>query len=305
MRRTIVYILSTNYAGSHFLSLLLGSNSRAKHLGEVKMLRKYSEEGPFGPDLRLTRATVLQGIGPGNIHEAYEIIFSRLSSDITTLIDASKTVRWAEEFLDDERYDKKYIHLIRDPRALVRRYALNSYFRRVWRHRWRAFKAIPQLRTRIFFAAEPYVGSYHWLIKNQMITRFLKDHQLEHTIVTYRDLAVNTAAEVQRLMEWLKLSYEPAQLEYWNFDHIGTQKRAYEWVKEKKAQFIDLRWQSEVPAEVQRNIREDRCIGEYLSSLGLMFAENGLTRKGESSASASSAATARAAHGAAKAARGT
>src|SRR2546428_11097791 len=39
LKRTIIYILSTNYAGSHYLSLLLGSNSRSIHLGEIKRLR--------------------------------------------------------------------------------------------------------------------------------------------------------------------------------------------------------------------------------------------------------------------------
>jgi hypothetical protein len=74
------------------------------------------------------------------------------------------------------------------------------------------------------------------------------------------------------------LSYEPAQLEYWNFEHIGTQKREYEWVKEKKTQFVDLRWQTELPGEVQRKIRDDRLIGDYVASLGLRFTDDGLTR---------------------------
>ena len=77
MRKTIVYILSTNYAGSHYLSLLLGSNSRAKHLGEVKMLRKYSEEGSFGFDGRLIRGSILQGIGPENIQDAYDLMVTQ------------------------------------------------------------------------------------------------------------------------------------------------------------------------------------------------------------------------------------
>jgi hypothetical protein len=105
-------------------------------------------------------------------------------------------------------------------------------------------------------------------------------------VVTYRDLAVNPAAEIRRLMEWLGLSYEPAQLEYWNFEHVGTQKREYEWVKEKKTTFIDLRWQSELPADVQQTIPKDRLIGEYLTSLGLKFAGNGLTRNLGASADA-------------------
>jgi hypothetical protein len=286
VRKTVAYILSTPYAGSHYLSLLLGSNSRAAHAGELNLVRKEKAKKKESRECVVYGEEVLEGIGAENCDRVHEIIFSRLDPGIQVLVDNSKRVSWAQRFLGNDVFDRRYIHLIRDPRALVRRYALNSYFRKVFRHRWRVFKAIPPLRPRIFLLPESYVWSYYWLVQNRMITRFLRDNHLEHTVVTYRDLAVNPAAEVRRLTEWLKLSYEPAQLEYWNFEHIGTQKREYEWVKEKKVQFIDLRWQSELPADVQRNIRDDRVIGEYLSSLGLKFADNGLTRNVEPPAGA-------------------
>lgn len=277
MRKTVAFILSTPYAGSHYLSLLMGSNSRAIHGGELKQLRHETAKKETKECL-FNRGKILEGIGAENCDRVHDIIFSRIDPGFQVLVDNSKQVSWAERFLANDAFDKRYIHLIRDPRALARRYALQSHFRKVWRHRWRIFKAIPQLRTRICLLAEPYVWSYYWLVQNRRISRFLRDNQLEHTVVTYRDLAVNPAAEVRRLMEWLELRYEPAQLEYWNFEHIGTQKRNYEWVKEKKATFIDLRWQSELPPDVQQAIRKDRLIGEYLSSLELNFADNGLTR---------------------------
>jgi hypothetical protein len=278
MRRTIVYILSTNYAGSHFLSLLLGSNSRAKHLGEVKMLRKYSEEGSFGFDGRLTRGTVLQGIGPDNIHEAYEIIFSRLPPDITLLVDASKTVRWANEFLSDDRYDKKFIHLIRDPRAILRRNLKASSFFKQLRRRWWLFRDYPSLRPSIYFKPQEYVWSYLWLRTNQQISQFLQQHRLPHALVTYRDLATNTSEEVQRLMEHIGAPFEPAQLEYWNFEHLGTEKRSYDRVKDQKKSYFDLRWRQEIPESIQAGIAADPLINDYLRELGVRFTSEGLTR---------------------------
>jgi hypothetical protein len=289
MRKTIVYILSTPYAGSHYLSLLLGSNSRAIHVGELSRLQKTHSE-TRARECTLNRGHILEGIGRENINEAYDLIFSRIDSTIEALVDASKRVSWAEQFQTDRSYDKKYIHLIRDPRALVRRYALRTHFRKLLRQRWRVFKAVPQSRPRILFLAEPYVWAYYWLVQNQEITRFIRQNQLEHVVVTYRDLARNPAVEVRRLMEWIGVIYEPAQLEYWNFDHIGTEKREYEWVKEKKVTFIDLRWQSELPMEMQKTISEDGLLTAYLSSLGLAFTADGLTRHpAESLAAVSSA----------------
>ena len=79
-------------------------------------------------------------------------------------------------------------------------------------------------------------------------------------------------------MEWMGVPYEPSQLEYWNFEHIGTEKKAYEWVKEKKEMFIDLRWKSELPQDVQQAILQDRLVKAYLERIGLKYVENGLSR---------------------------
>src|SRR5439155_18604497 len=121
--KTVVYILSNNYSGSHYLSLMLGSHSRAMHLGEVKQLRKAGERACY-----LCRdkddCAVLGGIGPDNWTDVYRIVFSRIDPKIEVLVDASKNTFWAERFLSDDRYQRKYIHLIRDPRALVRRWVL-------------------------------------------------------------------------------------------------------------------------------------------------------------------------------------
>ncbi|HXG46108.1 MAG TPA: sulfotransferase domain-containing protein [Methylomirabilota bacterium] len=281
MQKTILTILSTNYAGSHFLSLLLGSNSRSKHLGEVKVLRIPNPEGehPGEQGLELVRGKVLEGIGPENIDQVYDLVFSRLDPSVRVLVDASKKPRWAERFLHRRDLDLKYVHLIRDPRAIVRRDLMRSRFFRQLRRRWWVFRDLPELRASIFFAPEPLVWTYVWLQRNWAITRFLEQHRLAHTLVTYRDLAMNPAAEVARLMEFCGLTFEPAQLEYWNFDHVGTQKRGYQWVKERKqSNHIDLRWRTELPEAVQRRIAADPHVNRYLSRIGVRITDEGLTR---------------------------
>jgi hypothetical protein len=65
---------------------------------------------------------------------------------------------------------------------------------------------------------------------------------------------------------------------YWNLEHIAPEKKAYEWVKEKKEMFIDLRWKTELPGKVQQAILEDRGVNDYLGKIRLKYVENGLTR---------------------------
>lgn len=275
MRNTVLFILSTPYAGSHYLSLMLGSNSGAMHLGEMKRVclpRGESRECTF------KHGDILDGIGPQDTERVYNLLFSRVDPRIRLLVDNSKRVRWAERFLKLDGYDRRFVHLIRDPRAIIRRYRLGSYLSKQLRERWKLFRQNPELRSSIFFVRQDLVWLYAWLRQNLEITRFLRERKLDHLMVTYRDLARDPGTEVSRIMQWVGLNYEPAQLEYWNFEHIGTEKRGYEWVKEKKVSFIDLRWQTELRPETQKAVSNDGLTIRYLSSLGLRFTEDGLTR---------------------------
>ncbi len=56
---------------------------------------------------------------PTKKEDIYPSIFKRLPSDVSIIIDASKKTKWAEYFLKNNEFDVKFIHLIRDPRALV------------------------------------------------------------------------------------------------------------------------------------------------------------------------------------------
>src|SRR5688572_17182350 len=125
MRPTVLFILSTPYAGSHFLSLILGSNTRALHLGEMKRVcypptRVESRECYFQTD------KIFEGLGPENAHEAYDRIFERVDPQVKLLVDTTKGIRWAARFLEHNHFDRKYIHLIRDPRAILRRSRMNA-----------------------------------------------------------------------------------------------------------------------------------------------------------------------------------
>ena len=115
-QRRIVFILSTPYAGSHFLSLQLGSHSRALHIGEIVNLGTAKSKNWHDNELS---AKVLEGLGPVDLAHIHSAIFERCDPGISLLVDTSKKVSWAEGCLAEKRFGKKFLHLIRDPRALV------------------------------------------------------------------------------------------------------------------------------------------------------------------------------------------
>jgi hypothetical protein len=280
-KKTIVYILSTNYSGSHYLSLMLGSHSRAMHLGEIHRVREPRRQADLCFACRhRARCRILGNIALPQFRDTYEVIFSRVDAGVDTLVDNSKLAdRWVEHFLDDDRYERKYIHLIRDPRALVRRWLLQprSCKREVLRF-WRLLREHPGRVLRSPVASFRHGLTYQWLQQNQRITRMIEQHRLEAQIVTYHDLAKNPEVELQRLTGWIGLPFEPDQLEYWHFEHHGTQKAEYEWIKEERTRHIDLRWQTDLSPSFQQRIIDHVDVRAYLQSLDLHVADDGLTR---------------------------
>jgi hypothetical protein len=278
MNKTVLYILSTNYAGSHYLSLLLGSNSQAIHLGEVKRLR-------FADEARRKRAcyvcrekpecSLFAGIHPGNLDDIYATVFSRTPAAV--LIDNSKNTFWARCYLDDGRYAKKYIHLIRDPRALVRRWMLTfTTPKQKLNQRLRVAKESPRRAVPALLGSPATVYLDKWLLRNQEITRFIAENDLDSIVTTYEDLATNTAGELTRLCDWIGLKFEPPQMDYWSFQHHGTQKKDYAGTKER---LFDLRWKEFLKPAVAAKITRYRPVNDYLKSLSLRFTDNGLTRQ--------------------------
>jgi hypothetical protein len=281
---TILYILSTNYAGSHFLSLLLGSHSKAAHVGELNHLRKARDRGTCHACGGLEQCPILGGIDPERMGQLYDILSSRLPT-VSVLIDNSKRVPWAERFVHEHRFHRKYVHLIRDPRALARRWTLyyTSMTGRI-KQRWQSVEAFPRLAPRLAFESQMVIYVYRWLAENQRISRFIRRYRLDARLVTYEELAKNPSGPLRAVMEWLDLEYEPDQLAYWTKRHHGTQKQEYEWIKDKKTLHIDNRWKTFWPPREAERIRGNREVQTYLRGLGLTMTDEGLTGGAGSSA---------------------
>ena len=80
-------------------------------------------------------------------------------------------------------------------------------------------------------------------------------------------------------MNWLGYEFDPSQLEYWNGEHHGSQKRDYEWIKEQKVKrHIDLRWQEFFDPEVAAGIVARPTVQHLLRDMNLEAGEDGLCR---------------------------
>lgn len=283
MKKTILFILSTSYSGSHFLSLMLGSNSRALHIGEVKRLRRQNKDsnktGCFlCKDER--QCPLLKGIFHERVDEIFDIIFSNIDPHITTLVDTSKKPFWAKRFLDNNKYEYRFIHLIRDPRPYVRRMVLRyKKLGERLRIRKQMVRDFIYYSPNFLLKTDIDVYTYRWLKQNIDISTFLQENNLKFDLVTYYDLAHYTSNELKRLTEAAGLAYEPDQIEYWNFEHHGTQKLEYQWIqKQKKTNYFDLRWKEFFSPAINDRIFSNSHINTYLQSINISYHNNGLSR---------------------------
>lgn len=276
MTKQVVFVLSTNYAGSHFLALQLGSHSQCASIGELHHFRRNDTrfKACFLCE-RDDRCPIFTGIHQEPIGRYYARVFENLAvfdGSVSTVIDNSKKVRWASRFVGMPGFTVKYIHLIRDPRALVRRWMLTfdtpgikrkmrlKTARRCWRH-------APDILT----GDEPNVYIWHWLYQNRQITDFLKRNHLDARLVTYHDLAFKTDQVLDGLMNWLGCAYEPTQKAYWNYTHHGSVKPQYMKPPENADESFDQRWKTFLDDATHTKILHHPYIRRYLDSLGVHF----------------------------------
>lgn len=280
--RQVVFILSTNYAGSHLLSQLLGAHSSCRSIGELHNYRKYRTRDHDHRDVanEYLSNPAFEGLGELEESQWHERIFHNLAKRgvyASTLIDNSKRPAWARRFVGNRTFECRYVHLLRDPRALVRRW-LDTYTtpRTKRRQRVRVIRAAPHLLGTALMGDEILVYAYKWLIANRRITRFLEATNAEPTIVTYRDIAVDTRHALETLMPRLGLAFEPTQLTFGGA-MSGTSKRRYATQTKSSTITHDTRWREELSHDQLEMVARDRRIQRYLDSLGLEMAADGLT----------------------------
>src|SRR5262245_25974463 len=106
MTPRVVFILSTNYAGSHFLSLLLGSNTKARHLGELhRFTHRIPRKRPCYLCDDFRECPVFKGIEPGATKHIHSTIFKNVGPHVEVLLDNSKKTAWARKFLRAKEFE--------------------------------------------------------------------------------------------------------------------------------------------------------------------------------------------------------
>ena len=161
IKKKLIFILSSNYSGSHFLSLLLGSHSKAIHLGETKNLVK----GDVNCHTcgKLNDCVLFKGINKLATDALYPELFNRAGEHVNLLVDTSKKITWVNKFIHQKNdYEIKVIHLIRDPRALRRRWTnkYNSITSKINQRRL-TLKAFPKKVFNLFFASQNTIYLYN------------------------------------------------------------------------------------------------------------------------------------------------
>ncbi len=146
-------------------------------------------------------------------------------------MDTSKKIDWARRFLHDNRYEKKYIFLVRDPRSLVRRWLCDEKLKH-FRERLKLIKYSPRYINMGLFGDMDDIFIGKWLQQNGRILDFVHSNALDCYVLTYHDLVVRQSGVLTEIMDWLGEKYEQGQEEYWNFTHHGSAKNQY---KNKKS----------------------------------------------------------------------
>lgn len=275
----VVFILSTNYAGSHLLSHLLAAHSRCAAVGELHNYRKFRERGSRSGNVEndYLDHPAFAGLDALPVRRWHQEIYDRLKSgqpDLACLIDNSKRPGWARRFPAETA---RPLHLLRDPRALVSRWLrTDGTGLEVRRQRRRMLRRRPWNLAMPADAVTTYLQK--WLITNQVISRFLGP-LAPVNLVTYLDLAGQTGPTLETLMPTLGLTFEAGQLDYGANPPLGTRKREYVAAARASAITLDQRWREHLSASDIQRIEADRAVRAYLQNLGLRWAEDGLTRR--------------------------
>lgn len=261
MGGTVAFLLCSTRSGSTWLALMLGSNPRAQYLGELNRMFRADPEGCSLCTERDRWCSIFHDVDRLRPRDVHTALLERTGRDV--LVDNSKSLSWARKTLDTA-IEKKYIHLLRDPRAVV--YS--------WQRRGRT------------------KGLEQWIDENYEIRSFLHEHALDHCVVTYNELAEHTDETMMGLCDWLELLYDESQKSYWEVEHHGAGRNgatasflndyvasddAY-YTERRRTSFHDTRWQTELDDATRQSISDDARLQQFLAEFGFTLTLGGLQR---------------------------
>lgn len=281
----VVFILSSNYSGSHLLASALGAHSACADVGEVANLRKFlarSERPLSGTRGRFATSPLFDGLPElpegrwlCEIHERLAVS----GRPAAVLVDNSKRIEWVEQAIAGGAIEPRLVHLIRDPRALARRwrdtFRAQGASRRI---RWREAKRSPRRAVKILSAPETGVYGWRWLRENARIASFVASCGAVHARVAYESLSSGPELALRDLMAALGLGFERAQLRYGASEAHGTTKPDWSQANAASQWATDERWLLELDDAEQDAVMAVTPLTEFLSSIGYRFGARGLER---------------------------
>ncbi|MGE0624919.1 MAG: hypothetical protein AB7I04_12110 [Pseudomonadales bacterium] len=284
-RVPVVVILAQSHSGSHLLSQLLGAHSRCLAIGELhnydKFVHRKSRSGNVTADY--AHNVLFSGLESAPQQRWHELILANAragKASVSTLVDNSKRIAWCRKLLANPRLQVIPVHLIRDPRAMLRYWMLRyDTSRKLRRQRLRLARQAPLQAARLLTCPPRELYLRKWLIDNREMTRALRASGHADNVVTYHDLATSTEKALVALMPRLGLDYEPAQLRYGEAIQHGTLKADYREASQSSQIRLDVRWQTFLSESEARAVAEDTRLAGYLAELNLMLTPQGLTRR--------------------------
>ncbi|NJN52417.1 MAG: sulfotransferase [Gammaproteobacteria bacterium] len=276
----IVFILSTNYSGSHLLAQLLGAHSQCLSIGELHNFRKLKDRRRAGRNVvnDYQSNPLFHGLAERSAEQWHQRILTNAAQHrpaTRVLIDNSKRPQWAAKICAAQPIDARYIHLVRDPRALVRRWC-ETYVTRAARRaqRRRLARQRPSAIPTCAFGPIESVYAMKWVAANEAISDYLAGRKAP--VISYDALATDPVSILARLMPSIGLSFEPSQLDYGRAAHSGTLKRDYLRASGHSQIEADRRWQTELPTAIADRVTEMRAVRRYVAQLGMRLDADGL-----------------------------
>ncbi|HSG90863.1 MAG TPA: sulfotransferase [Pseudomonadales bacterium] len=279
----VVFVLSCNYSGSHLLARLLGAHPACADIGELRNLPKFrARPGPnaSGTEARYAVDPLFAGIESLPATRWHGWLLERIRAvdpAVCVLVDNSKRLDWVARFVGRDDLDARCVHLLRDPRALARRWQ-GIFTTPAARRRARLRELRRQWRRapRMLRAPMTEIHGWRWLRENRAISTFLARHQPAAPVVTYEALVADPAACLAQLMPSLGLAYDARQLDADAAAPFGTHKPAWAGAGPASALQADLRWQQELDAAAAQAVIAPAALRDYAAALGYGFGPAGL-----------------------------
>ena len=282
----VVLLLATNYSGSHLLSHLLSAHPRCFGVGELARYHQLIANLAGKPVVAQYSDPMYEPLADAPVHTWHGLLCSGYARDEgvsdPVLVDNSKKVKWALRVADAGDVDLRFVHLLRDPRALVLRWR-NTYDtdRTRRRQRLRVARRMPARAARILRGDLATVYVYKWLRENRQITNYLRSIDPQGTrsrVVTYHDIVFETEAALAGLMPALDLEFDPQQLRFGESRHLGTTKLAHADTVSRSEIRPDVKWTEALTDAERAAVETNSDVAEYLAQLDLSLGAQGLVR---------------------------